>query len=118
MAALHLRQDAAATNDLLDEVRATFALSESELADLFGVRRPSLVAWRTTGIPPARQAAAERLVDLARVFHHHLLPSRIPGVVRTPDAWLGNRTILHVLRVDGPGPVYTYLSRLFADSTA
>ena len=112
--AVQLRPDPTASGELLDEIRATFALSESELADLFGVRRPSLVAWRTTGIPPARRATAERLQDLARVFHHHLLPTRIPGVVRTPDAWLGGRTILDVLKTEGPAPVYSYLGRLFA----
>ncbi|MGH7723135.1 MAG: hypothetical protein ACRENL_09955 [Candidatus Dormibacteria bacterium] len=99
---------------LLDEIRDILGLSESEIADLFGVRRPSLTAWRSVGIPQGRRATAERLRGLARVFDRELIHSRIPEIVRTPDAWLGNRTILDVLIAEGPDPVYGYLSRLFA----
>ncbi|HEY7928226.1 MAG TPA: helix-turn-helix transcriptional regulator [Candidatus Dormibacteraeota bacterium] len=99
---------------LLDEIREVFGLSESELADLFGVRRPSLTAWRSVGIPPGRRATAERLLGLARVLDRELIRSRIPEIVRTPDDWLGNRTILDVLIAEGPAPVYGYLGRLFA----
>jgi hypothetical protein len=99
---------------LLDEIREVFGLSESELADLFRVRRPSLTAWRSVGIPQNRRATAERLQGLARVFDRELIRSRIPEIVRTPDAWLGDRTILDVLVAEGPDPVYGYLGRLFA----
>ncbi len=99
---------------LLDEIREVFGLSESELADLFRVRRPSLTAWRSVGIPQGRLATAERLQGLARVFERELVPSRIPEIVRTPDDWLGGRTVLDVLASEGPDPVYGYLGRLFA----
>lgn len=99
---------------LLDEIREILGLSESELADLFRVRRPSLTAWRAVGIPRARRATAERLQALARVLDRELIRSRIPEIVRTPDAWLGDRTILGVLVSDGPDSVYGYLGRLFA----
>jgi hypothetical protein len=39
--------------------------------------------------------------------------SRIPEIVRTPDAWLGGRSILDVIRAEGVDPVYGYLARLF-----
>lgn len=99
---------------LLDEIREVFGLSEAQLADLFRVRRPSLTAWRSVGIPQTRRATAERLQGLARVFDRELTPSRIPEIVRTPDEWLGGRTILDVLVAEGPDPVYGYLGRLFA----
>lgn len=99
---------------LLDEIREIFGLSESELADLFRVRRSSLTAWRYVGIPQTRRATAERLQSLVRVMDRELIRSRIPEIVRTPDAWLGDRTILDVLVADGPDPVYGYLGRLFA----
>ena len=100
--------------ELLDEIREVFGLSESELADLFRVRRPSVAAWRETGIPQTRRATAERLLDLARVFAREVIPSRIPEIVRTPDAWLGDRSVLEVLGSEGP--VYAYLHRLFSYS--
>jgi len=101
----------------LDEVRGVFGLTETELADLFGVRRPSLTAWREDGIPQTRQATAERLLALARVFAREVIPSRIPQIVRTPDAWLEDRTILETIKRDGVAPVYGYLHRLFAYDT-
>ena len=101
-------------NQVLDEIKGVFALSETELADLFGVRRPSLSGWREEGIPPARQATAEQLLDLARVLAREVIASRIPQIVRTPDAWLDNRTILQTIQRDGTAPVYGYLHRLFA----
>ena len=99
---------------LLDPISSTFGLSETELAELFSVRRPSLSGWREHGIPPARHASVERLNDLAGVFAREIIASRIPEVVRTADDWLDGRTILETIRRDGPAPVYAYLSRLFS----
>ncbi len=98
----------------LNETRTILGLSQTELADLFGVRAPSLAEWKTRGIPPARRASVERLHDLALVLHRRVIPSRIPQVVRTPDAWLGGRTMLEVIRAEGVEPVYAYLARLFS----
>jgi hypothetical protein len=105
-----------ATCRLLDEISSTFGLSDTELADLFGVRRPSLVGWREHGLPQARRATAERLHDLARVFRRELIASRIPEIVRTADDWLGGRTILQAIKIDGAEPIYAYLHRLFSYS--
>lgn len=102
--------------NILDEIADTFGLSETELADLFNVRRPSLTGWREHGIPQGRQATAERLQDLARVFRREVILSRIPQIVRTADDWLEGRTVLETIRRDGVEPIYGYLSRLFAYS--
>jgi transcriptional regulator with XRE-family HTH domain len=101
-------------NRELDETSAILGLSQTELADLFGVRAPSLAEWKTRGIPPARRAAVERLHDLALVLNRKVIPSRIPQIVRTADEWLGGRTILEVIRAEGVEPIYTYLARLFS----
>jgi transcriptional regulator with XRE-family HTH domain len=97
----------------LQEIRDAFGLTRSELADLLGRRSQSLSEWETRGIPKDRQASVERLVDLARLFRRRLIASRIPQIVRTPDAWLGGRTMLEALRADGVDPIYAYLGRLF-----
>ena len=99
---------------ILDRIRATFGLSEHELATLFGVQRQSITGWREHGVPPNRRASLERLDDLARVFRAEVVASRIPEIVRTKDAWLGNHTILDTVRSEGPEAVYAYLARLFA----
>jgi DNA-binding transcriptional regulator YdaS (Cro superfamily) len=98
----------------LTETQQILGLSQSELADLFGVRQPSLASWRVGRLPAIRRASVERLHDLALVLRKELKPSRIPEIVRTRDAWLGNRTMLEVIRAEGVAPIYGYLARLFA----
>ncbi len=105
-----------AMNDVvseLQEVRDTFGLTRSELADLFDRRPQSLAEWETRGVPREQRASVERLVDLARLFRRRVIASRIPQIVRTPDHWLGGRTMLQTLRAEGVDPIYAYLGRLF-----
>ena len=98
----------------LDRVREVFDLSEAELASLLGVQRQSVTEWREKGIPSGRRASVERLVDLANVFAREVIESRIAQIVRTSDEWLGGRTILDTIRINGPEAVYAYLHRLFS----
>jgi len=100
--------------EILDEIERTLGLKESELADLFGVRRPSVAGWREGGIPRGRRASVERVRDLARVLAREVTESRIPQIVRTPDEWLANQTILETIARHGVDPVYGYLHRLFS----
>ncbi|MBV8709251.1 MAG: hypothetical protein JO028_18835 [Acidobacteriaceae bacterium] len=102
----------------LEEIREIFGLSRSELADLLGRRAQSVLEWETRGIPRDKRATVERLLDLAHVFSKRVIASRIPEIVRTPDAWLGGRTIFETLRTDGVDPIYAYLGRLFTYSGA
>jgi len=102
----------------LQEVRETFGLTRSELADLFNRRAQSLSEWEIRGIPQDQRASVERLVDLARLFRRRVIATRIPQIVRTPDEWLGGRTMLQTLRADGVDPIYSYLARLFNYSGA
>ncbi len=101
-------------SEMLDEIAETLGLKETELADLFGVRRPSVSGWREAGIPRTRQASVERLLDLARVLAREMKASRIPQIVRTKDEWLGGLTILETIARNGVEPIYGYLHRLFA----
>lgn len=98
----------------LTEIRGIFGLSEAELADLFNVQRTSVTGWRENGVPQSRQASVERVHDLALALQREVVPSRIPEIVRTPDAWLNDRTILQTIRNEGAEAVYAYLHRLFA----
>jgi hypothetical protein len=97
----------------LEEIREVFGLSKSAMADLLRRRPQSLIEWETRGIPAEKRASVERLLGLAQLFRSRLIASRIPEIVRTPDAWLGNRSILETLRIDGVDPIYAYLGRLF-----
>jgi hypothetical protein len=102
--------------NMLDEIRSIFELSESELADLFRIRRQSIAEWRTKGVPAARRATFEHVVGLARTIGRELIASHIAEAVRTPDPWLANRTILQTIAQEGPAAVDGYLARLFSYS--
>jgi len=97
----------------LQEIQEVFGLTKSEMADLLGRRPQSIIEWESRGIPRERRASVERLLDLAHLFRRRVIAARIPEIVRTPDSWLGNRTILETLRADGVDPIYAYLGRLF-----
>jgi hypothetical protein len=105
--------DATAGALQLTEIRETFELSRTELSHLLRRRAATIAKWEHRGIPRERQASVETLVDLARLFRARLIPSRIPEIVRTPDDWLGGRTMLQTLAQDGVDPIYAYLARLF-----
>jgi len=98
---------------MLDAIREILGLSESDLADLFRVRAPSVYA----GAPPVSgRATRERGTYLGSRDRAppEIKATRIPQIVRTPDDWLGGKTILETIRDDGPEAVYAYLHRLFA----
>jgi len=99
---------------LMDAIRDIFGISEAELADLFRLRRQSTQLWRTKGIPQTRQASVERCAELARAMQREIVPTRIPEIVRTKDAWLGGHTILETIAQRGPDAIYAYLHRLFS----
>jgi predicted transcriptional regulator len=100
----------------LDRIRDVFGVSEHELAALFRVQRQSVTEWRENGVPRARVASVERLVDLANVFAREIIETRIPEIVRTEDDWLPRKTVLETIKSDGPEPIYGYLRHLFAYS--
>lgn len=108
------RRAANPDDDALSEIRSILGLSEHELADLFGVRRESVIGWRRNGIPETRRASVGRLLDLARVLHRDIKPERIAEIVRTHDDWLPHGTMLATIQREGPDAVYAYLRRLFS----
>ena len=77
-----------------------FGLTRAEMADLLGRRAQSIIEWETRGVLRDKRASVERLLELGQLFRRRVIASRIPEIVRTPDAWLGNRTILETLLVD------------------
>lgn len=100
--------------ETLDEIRARFALSETELATMFNVSRPALAKWRIRGVPVERVADVDRVLELARYFHWKVKPQRVPQVVRTPGKGLGGKTVLETIAARGALPVFEYLERLFS----
>jgi predicted transcriptional regulator len=101
-------------SDALDDIRRTFGLSETELAALCGVKRPSIAKWRLRGVPIERVADVDRVRELSGYFAQRFVAVRISQIVRTPGKGLRGKTVLAVIARSGVEPVYAYLERLFS----
>jgi hypothetical protein len=86
--------------ELLHEVQATFALSDTELAELFDVRRQAVGQWRERGLPSARQEKAAAIASIADLLSHRLKRERIPGIARRAAGAYGGQTMLEMIRDD------------------
>jgi hypothetical protein len=90
----------ASNNVLLDQIADVFALSATELAGLFGLRRQALDHWRAHGIPPSRQQKAAAVAAIADLLGHQLKAERIPGIARRPADAYGGLTMLQMIAAD------------------
>ena len=87
----------------LDTIAETFALSETELAELFGVRRQAVAQWRRDGIPSARQEKVATVASIGDLLSRRLKAERVPGVARrAADAYNG-LTMLEMISRDRHG---------------
>jgi hypothetical protein len=84
----------------LDTITETFALSDTELAQLFGVRRQAVAHWRRDGIPSARQDKAATVASIADLLSRKLKAERVPGIARRPADAYGGLTMLEMVGAD------------------
>ena len=61
-----------------------WALSQAEVARLFGVSRQAVGKWLRHGVPPERAGAISDLAAATDLLVRHLKSDRIPAVVRRP----------------------------------
>ena len=118
------RYDASRLNDLfsriyarrgalsLREIRKAFSLNAEEAGRIFGVTRQAFRKWESEGVPTARLADVDRALQLVQLMQHRLRADRLPALVRTPADDLGGRTVLQVIREDGPLVVMEHVRRL------
>jgi hypothetical protein len=87
----------------LNRIMDAFALSKTELAKLFGVRRQAVDQWLARGIPPERQEKVAALEALVDILERKLKPGRLPGAARRAAAVYGGETMLDLIRQDRHG---------------
>lgn len=88
------------STSLLDGVQETLALSDTELARLFGVRRQAIAQWRSRGVPSVRQSKAATVAAICDLLGHRLKPERIPGAARRPAVAYGGLSMLEMIERD------------------
>jgi len=84
----------------LARLMACFALSKTELAGLFGVRRQAIDGWLELGVPGERQEKLVALLDIADLLERKLKAGRLPGVARRPAEAYGALTMLDLIAAD------------------
>ncbi|MGZ8607544.1 MAG: hypothetical protein ACXWXQ_10935 [Actinomycetota bacterium] len=84
----------------LEPLMASWRLSITDVARLFGVRRQAVQQWFEDGVPAARQPKLLAIFGIADLLERNLLPERIPAVVRTPSAADGGHSMLEAIAAD------------------
>jgi DNA-binding XRE family transcriptional regulator len=77
-----------------------FALSKTELASLFGVRRQAVDQWLERGVPSERQEKVQTLIAICDLLERKLKPGRLAGVARRPADAYGGKTMLELIAAD------------------
>jgi hypothetical protein len=81
----------------LEALMASWHLSITDVARVFGVRRQAVQQWLAEGVPPARQPKLLAILGIADLLERNLLPERIPAVVRAPSPADGGGSMLDAL---------------------
>jgi hypothetical protein len=84
----------------LRRIMRVFALSTTETAGLFGVRRQAVAQWLEGRVPAARASKVTVVARTADLLDRMLVADRIPGIVRTPAAAYGGRTMIEMIAQD------------------
>ena len=84
----------------LEPLMASWELSITDVARVFGVRRQAVQQWLDHGVPPARQPKLLAILGIADLLERNVLPVRIPAVVRAPTPVDGGRSMLDALAAD------------------
>jgi len=99
---------------MIHAIAGTFGIGRTDLAEILHVRPSTLGQWSRRGVPAAHTADVDRLLELSERFRRAFANERIQQIVRTPGAGLNGRTVLEVLKTDGPQAVSDYLYRLLS----
>ncbi|HTU69545.1 MAG TPA: hypothetical protein VMF11_04415 [Candidatus Baltobacteraceae bacterium] len=89
-------------------IRNAFQLSSPELGSIFGVTRQAIDKWFEGTVPNNRVADVSRVAQVAEELALLFKKQSLPAIVRGPMRGLGNRSVLDVLRTEGPAPMYEF----------
>src|ERR1700681_270456 len=88
----------------LFRVKDLFGLSNSEVANLFGVKRQAVDQWEQSGeVPTARREKLANLLSVGELLERKLSPGRLPLVARRSAEAYGGITMLEMMAFDRDG---------------
>jgi hypothetical protein len=98
----------------LVRVKDLFDLTNSEVADLFGVKRQAVDQWEGSGeVPTARREKLANLLSVGELLARKLTPGRLPLVARRRADVYGGLTMLDMVRTDRDGELRTLTEQAF-----
>jgi DNA-binding transcriptional regulator YiaG len=85
----------------LVRMKGIFGLTNSEVADLFGVSRQAVDQWEASGdVPPGRREKLANLLSVGELLARKLSPGRLPLVARRRADIYGGITMLDMVTID------------------
>lgn len=97
----------------LEHLMASWRLSVSDTARLFGVSRQAVQQWLDEGVPPARQPKLLQVQRIADLLERNLQPDRIAAVVRSEADAFEGRSMLRLIADDRQDEVLGSVERSF-----
>jgi transcriptional regulator with XRE-family HTH domain len=98
----------------LFRVKDLFGLSNSEVADLFGVKRQAVDQWELGGeVPIARRQKLANLLSVGELLERKLSPGRLPLVARRSADAYGGITMLDMVASDRDAELRELTERAF-----
>ena len=95
-------------------VKDLFGLSNSEVANLFGVKRQAVDQWEQSGeVPTARREKLANLLSVGELLERKLSPGRLPLVARRSAEAYGGITMLEMMAFDRDGELRDLTERAF-----
>lgn len=95
-----VRRELTARRTPLDTIAEAFGLTDTELGQVFGVRRQAVAQWRTDGIPAARAEKVAAAASLADLLSRKLKAERLPGIARRAADAYGGLSMLDMIAAD------------------
>jgi hypothetical protein len=82
--------------DPVTRLQDLYQLSEPELAELFGVSRQAVAAWKAGVVPADRQEKLSSMLAVGELLERRLRSGRVPGVARRSADAFGGMTLLEM----------------------
>jgi hypothetical protein len=97
----------------VERLMASWQLTITDVARLFGVARQAVQQWLGQGVPPSRQPKLTAVLRAAELLERNLQPERIPAIVRAPADAYGSRSILQTIADDEQDQLLDAIERSF-----
>jgi transcriptional regulator with XRE-family HTH domain len=98
----------------LFKVKDLFGLTNSEVADLFGVKRQAVDQWEQSGeVPTARREKLANLLSVGELLERKLSPGRLPLIARRSADVYGGITMLDMVASDRDAELRELTERAF-----